>query len=261
MTAVAPAGYLDIEPLARAYRSPALTDRYRHAARSLLERWSHTEGELTTRQWALAAVLAHKVGPAPDAPLRSGYVPQQAPEGRWWLDTSSWRQARRGIKSGCVRRFLTRERDARIARWVNRRRFTVRQVALHVGMAPSTVSRIASRARGGAGFWRGLTKRWPLPPSRSRRPLRQPSWSTPRAHAPAISGSRNTAIFTSLTAWSALRNVRNLPDAAVRAEAERLNCELARPLRPVELARIAQSVCWRRLRFAQRPAQGCGAAC
>ena len=252
----APAGYLDIKPLARACRSPALTVRDRHAAGSLLERWSRTEGELTARQWALAAVLARKVGPAPDAPSRSGYVPQHAAEGRWWLDTSSWRQARRGVKSGCVRRHQTRERDAKIARWVNRRRFTVRDVAQHVGMAASTVSRIASRARGGAGFWRGPTKRWPLPPSRPRRPLRQPSWSTPRAHAPAVSDSRNTSIFTSLTAWSALRSVRSLPDSAVQAEAEHLNSKLARPLRPAELARIARSVCRRRLRFAQHPAQG-----
>ena len=90
MTAAAPAGYLDIEPLARASRSPALTERDRHAARSLLERWSHTEGELTARQRALAAVLARKAGFAPAAPRRSGYVPQQAPEGRWWTVDPRW---------------------------------------------------------------------------------------------------------------------------------------------------------------------------
>ena len=253
MTATAPAGYLDIEPLARASRSPALTDRDRYAARSLMERWSRAEGDLTARQWALAAVLARKAGPAPDAPRRSGYVPVAAPERRWWFDTSPWRQARRGVKSGCVRRHQTRERDDKIARWVNRRRFTVRQVARHVGMAPSTVSRIAGRALGGSGFWRGPSKRWPIPPARPRRLLRQPSLRSPRAYPAAVYGSRNTAIFTSLTAWSALRSVRSLPDAAVRAEAERLNSELARPLRPVELSRIARSVCRRRLRFAQHP--------
>ena len=253
MTATAPAGYLDIEPLARACRSPALAVRDRYAARSLMERWSRTEGELTARQWVLAAVLARKAGPAPDAPRRSGYVPQRAPEGRWWLDTSSWRQARRGVKSGCVRRHQTRERDAKIARWVNRRRFTVRQVAGHVGMAPSTVSRIASRARGGVGFWRGPTKQWPLAPARPRRRLREPSLRSPRAHPSAVAGSRNTAIFASLAAWSALRSVRNLPDAAVLAEAERLNCELPRPLLPAEVRRIVRSVCRRRCRFAQHP--------
>lgn len=251
MTTVAPAGFLYIEPLARACRSPALTERDRHAARSLVERWSRTEGELTARQWALAAVLTRKAGPAPDAPRRSGYVPEAAREGRWWLDTSPWRQARRGIKSGCVRRHQTRERDARIARWVNRGRFTVREVARHVGIAPSTVSRIASRARGGAGFWRGPRKRWPPAAPRRRHSLRQPSLRTPSALPPAVSGSRNTAIFSSLVAWTALRRVRELPDAAVRVEAERLNYELAQPLRPAELARIVRSVCRRRHRFAQ----------
>ena len=98
MTATAPAGYLDIEPLAWASRSPALAERERHDARSLMERWSRTEGALTERQWRLAAVLARKAGPAPDAPRRSGYVPVAAPEGRWWFDVSPWRQARRGVQ-------------------------------------------------------------------------------------------------------------------------------------------------------------------
>ena len=252
MTEAAPAGYLDIEPLARSVRSSALTDRDRHCARSLVEQWSRREGELTRRQWRMAAVLARKAGTAPE-PGPSGYVPVKARETRWWLDPSSHRQACRGRKSGLARRRATRERDARIARWVNRGRYTVRQVAKHVGMAASTVSRIASRARGGTGFWRGPPKQWPLPPSRPRRPLRQPSLNTRRAFSPAAASSRNTAIFASLMAWTGLRAVQKLPDRAVRDEAECLNRLLREPLRPAELRRVVRSVCRRRLRFAQQP--------
>ena len=252
MTEAAPAGYLDIEALARAVRSPGLTDRDRHCARSLVERWSRREGELTRRQWRMAAVLARKAGTAPE-PGRGEHVLVKAPETRWWFETSSHRQACRGRKSGLARRYATRERDARIAHWVNRGRYTVRQVAKHVGMAASTVSRIASRARGGTGFWRGPPKQWPLPPSRPRRPLRQPSMSTPKAFSPAVSGSRNTSIFASLMAWTGLRAVQKLPDRAVRDEAECLNRLLREPLRPAELRRVVRSVCRRRLRFAQQP--------
>ena len=252
MTEAAPAGYLDIEPLARSVRSSALTDRDRHCARSLVEQWSRREGELTRRQWRMAAVLARKAGTAPE-PGPSGYVLVKARETRWWLDTSPHRQACRGQKSGLARRYTTRERDARIAHWVNRGRYTVRQVARHVGMAASTVSRIASRARGGTGFWRGPPKQWPLPPSRPRRPLRQPSLNTRRAFSPAAASSRNTAIFASLMAWTGLRAVQKLPDRAVRDEAECLNRLLREPLRPAELRRVVRSVCRRRLRFAQQP--------
>ena len=121
----------------------------------------------------MAAVLAHKASGTPEQG-RSQYVLVKAPESRWWFDTSSHRQSCRGCKSGVARRYATRERDARIARWVNRGRYTVRQVAKHVGLAASTVSRIASRAWGGAGFWRGPERAHPLP----RRPLREPSLNT-----------------------------------------------------------------------------------
>lgn len=250
MTAAAPAGYLEIAALARACRAPALTDRDRHCARSLLECWSRTEGKLTSGQWHMAAVLVHKAGGAPE-PGRRKYVLTKAPETRWWLDTSPHRQSCRGCKSGVARRYATRERDARIARWVNRGRYTVRQVAKHVGLAASTVSRIASRARGGAGFWRGPERAHPLPPSRPRRPLREPSMNTLGAFSPAPFGSRNPSIFTSLTSWTGLRAIQRLPDSAIMAEAERLNRELARPLRPTELRRIVRSVNQRRKRFAQ----------
>ena len=247
MTAAAPAGYVEVEALARACRSPRLTEHDRFCARSLVERWSALDGELTRRQWAMAAVLAHKAGKADNAPKPGRYILEKAPERRWWLDTSPHRQSCRGRKSGMARRYATRDRDARIARWVNRGRYTVRQVARHVGMAASTVSRIASRARGGAGFWRGQERAWPV-----RRPLlRQPYLNTPRAFSPSPIGSRNTSIFTSLTSWTGLRAVQRLSDRAILHEAERLNREIARPLRPAELRRVVRSVCRRRHRFAQ----------
>ena len=151
MTEAAPAGYLDIEPLARSVRSSALTDRDRHCGMQVsayqgMSEWSRREGELTRRQWRMAAVLARKAGTAPE-PGRGEHVLVKAPETRWWFETSSHRQACRGRKSGLARRYATRERDARIARWVNRGRYTVRQVAKHVGMAASTRSRYCMRRR------------------------------------------------------------------------------------------------------------------
>ena len=251
MTEAAPAGYLDIEPLARSVRSSALTDRDRHCARSLVEQWSRREGELTRRQWRMAAVLARKAGTAPE-PGPSGYVPVKAPESRWWFNTSSHRQACRGRKSGIARRYATRDRDARIARWINRGKYSIRQVARHVGLSTGAVSAIASRARGGKGYWRGPEKYHP-PDTRRRRVFSQPSLRTCRPFSPfppAAAGSRNVALFTSLSAWTGLQEVKRLPDAAVRAEAERLNLLFSKPLRPKELKRIVRSVCKSRSRFA-----------
>ncbi len=247
----APAGYLDIEPLARAVRSPALTDRDRHCARSLVEQWSRREGELTRRQWRMAHVLERKAGSTPE-PGRGGYVLVKAPESRWWFDTSSHRQSCRGRKSGLARRHATRDRDAKIARWINRGRYTVRQVARHVGLSIGAVSAIASRARGGKGYWRGPEKYHP-PDTRRRRVFSRPSMRTPSAIIPADTSPRNPAMFKSLSAWAGLTTVQRLPDCAIQAEAERLNRVFSEPIRPAELRRIVRSVCRRRNRFAQHP--------
>ena len=165
------------------------------------------------------------------------------------------RQSCRGRKSGMARRYATRDRDARIARWVNRGRYTVRQVARHAGLSPSSVSRIASRARGGAGFWRGRERAWPV-----RRPLlRQPSLSTPSAFSPSPIGSRNTSIFTSLTSWTGLRAVQRLSDRAILHEAERLNQVFSEPMKPAQVKKVARSVCRRRRLWSGgsgRPHQG-----
>ena len=259
MTAAAPAGFVEIEALARACRSPRLDAHDRHCARSLIDQWSRqatagpraTPIPLTRRQLAMAAVLARKAGSAP-GPGRGAYVLEKAPERRWFLDTSPHRQACRGRKSGMTRRYATRDRDAKIARWINRGRHGVRQVAKHVGLSIGAVSAIASRARGGKGYWRGPEKYHP-PDTRRRRLFSLPSWKAPRAFNPASHASRNSSIFSSLTAWTALNTVRKLPDRVVLHEAERLNCELIRPLRPAEIRRVVRSVCRRRSRFAEHP--------
>ena len=174
MTAGAPAGFVEIEALARASRSPKLTEHDRYCAGSLVRQWSDqatagpraTPIPLSRRQWAMAAVLARKAGVAPE-PGRGGYVLVQAPETRWFLDTSPHRQACRGRKSGLARRHATRDRDGLIARWVNRRRHSVRQVARHVGLSIGAVSAIASRARGGQ---RLLARAGEIPPARHPAP-------------------------------------------------------------------------------------------
>ena len=256
MTAGAPNGYVEITALAAASRSPLLTPHDKHCARSLIRAWSDqaTAGprasplDLSRRQWRMATALSIKARVAP-ASVR--YVLTKAPEARWWFDTSAHRQACRGRKSGVARRYTTRDRDARISRWVNRGVHSVHEVARHVGLALSTVSRIASRARGGTGFWRG-PERYHRPDIRRRKGLREPSGNTPRALSLTGRGSRNVELFTSLTAWTGLRTVQKLPDTAVFDEAERINAVLREPMRPAELRKVVRSVCRRRRRFAER---------
>ena len=135
MTAAAPAGFVEIEELARVCRSPGLTEHDRYCAGSLVRAWSDqatagpraTPISLSRRQWAMAGVLIRKSGATPRSST-SPYILVKAAESRWWFDTSPHRQACRGRKSGMTRRYATRDRDARISRWVNRGRYSVRSV-------------------------------------------------------------------------------------------------------------------------------------
>ncbi|MDE0147874.1 MAG: helix-turn-helix domain-containing protein [Rhodospirillaceae bacterium] len=236
-------GYDLVAAAVRLVERGALSDRDAGCVRSIARHWSE-RGTTAGQDRMLSAIVA-KAKPASRGAPAGGYVPAPSPYRRpWWLDTSSLAQHRRGVKSGCVRRHRTYERDARIARWINRGHYTVRQVARHTGLNPSTISRIASRARGGRGFWTALRRSLP-------RVLRQPSWNTqtasgppPSARLPEAVGPRNTTgLFDSLMAWTGLRAVRQLPDAAVFREAERLNGLLCEPLKVGRVRSVARSVC------------------
>ncbi len=229
-------GYADVAALANVERSPRLDERDRACVRGLLRAWSEHEG-LTFKQWQMASALARKGGTQPQHGGR--YVLTKAPDGRWWLDTSSHRQACRGRKSGLGRRYRTRERDERIGRWINTGKYSVLQVAVHCGLHPTTVWRIASRARGGSGFWRGPERQWPV--LRPHAQLREPYMRAPSARPP-VTGPRNLVLFNALIRWCGLKTVRRLPDEAVKAEAERLNAGCDPPLPARRVQSVVRSV-------------------
>jgi len=220
-------------------------------AQSLMRDWSARQG-WTARQVSFVVALLSRT------PTRAGKVEAVGPYPYtrspvpWWHDVSTIAQGRRGIKSGKVRRWKTRNRDALIIRWYRTGKHTAIEIAAHFGMSRQNVYKIVNRV---------LT---PLLPSVnvpkmamryvnrtfmnvSEWPFREPPPARP-ADSMDVPG-RVPRLRKSLLAWCGLRAVRNLPDSELWREGERLNSESARPVKPGQLASVIRGICRDRSRW------------
>ena len=199
------------------------------SAPSLLRAWSSDRG-WTPRQAAKAAVILDKAGrPVPPSTHTRGDP--------WWFDTRPERQALRGRKSGIMRRWRERERDELIDRWYHRGIHTVAEMAEHFGLTRQAIYHVLHRVVSA-----------PLP--RLAAIVKRTIENVPVLGIPSAVRGREPRIWTSLMRWCGLRTVREQPDDAVEAEAERLNALEERPLKPRRLAAVVARVCRERRTFA-----------
>ena len=206
------------------------------AARSLLAAWSSDEG-WSPAQARLVARLVH------EAPLPAGEERAVAPYtyqigGAWHWDTRPARQALRGRKSGIVRRWRTRNRDALI-RKLRRQGKSLAEIAAVVGLSRQGVAYILKRVVSS-----------PLPRLAAvKRTIRRMPGRYPRAVLERLPG-RTSSIRDALLRWCGLRVTRSLSDDAVRLEARRLNEQLDRTLPGRRLDETVDRVLRERRRWA-----------
>ena len=120
-------------------------------AKSILHAWSRQE--LTDRQYRKVQALIGTAAPRPGETRSLPPVPYKSGEG-WWQDTSPARQALRGIKSGIVRRWKTRERDETICRLRRLAGKTVAALATLYGLCERQIRNILRREREGVDMSR-----------------------------------------------------------------------------------------------------------
>ena len=206
------------------------------AARSLLTVWSNADG-WSPAQARLAMRLVHEAPLPPGVERAVAPYPYDSGE-RWGHDTRPERQALRGRKSGIMRRWRTRDRDALIHK-LRRQGKSLAEIADHVALTRQGVAYILQRAKSA-----------PLPRLATvKRTILNMPRRYPRAVLDRVPG-RTTSIREALLRWSGLRTTRALPDDAVRTEARRLNDQLDRPLRPRRLDDTVSRVLQERRRWA-----------
>ena len=206
------------------------------AARSLLSAWSSDEG-WTPAQARFAARLVHEAQTRAGEEHAVAPYPYQSGE-HWGADTRPERQALRGRKSGIVRRWRTRERDARIHE-PRRAGKSLAEIAAVVGLTRQGVAYVLRRVVSA-----------PLPRLAAvKRTIQDMQSRRPRAVLERLPG-RTSSIREALLRWCGLRAVRGLPDDAVQAEARRLTEQLDRPLRARRLDETVNRVLRERRRLA-----------
>ena len=205
------------------------------AARSLLRAWS--DRGWTAAQARLAARLVREAEPREGEEHAVAPHPYESGE-QWYADTRPARQALRGRKSGIVRRWRTRDRDERI------------HELRHEGKSLAKIGEVVGLSRQGVAYVLKRVLSAPLPRLAA---VKRTMSNMPRRHPLAVLErvpGRAPTIRKALLRWCGLRVVRGLPDEAVRAEADRLNAELDRPLRPRRLDDTVERVCRERRRWA-----------